>query len=68
LTVLAAFVDIATGGNYMYLRHPPSNGTLLKVLGPWPWYVVSSTGIALLLFWALDAPFRHTATRPLVRQ
>jgi hypothetical integral membrane protein (TIGR02206 family) len=67
LTLLAAFVDIVTGGNYMYLRHPPGNATLLQALGPWPWYVVSSTVIALLLFWAMDAPFRRTAATPLVR-
>ncbi len=64
LTLLAAFVNIGSGGNYMYLRRPPSNATLLTALGPWPWYIVSSTAIALVVFWAMDAPFRHTATAP----
>jgi len=50
-------VDAATGANYMFLRRPPGEWTLLRLLGPWPWYVLSAAGVALVLFGALDAPF-----------
>jgi len=50
-------VDATTGGNYMYLRRPPGNWTLLKVLGPWPWYIASALGVAVVLFTLLDLPF-----------
>ena len=56
-TALVGLVDAVTGANYMFLRQPPGEWTLLRVLGPWPWYVVSAAGVALVLFTLLDAPF-----------
>jgi len=58
-TAFVGLVDGLTGADYMFLRSPPGNWTLLRLLGPWPWYVVSATGVALLLLLALDAPFRR---------
>jgi len=57
-TGLVGAVDGVTGGNYMYLRTPPQAWTLLRVLGPWPWYTVSAAGVAVVLLLALDLPFR----------
>jgi uncharacterized membrane protein YwaF len=37
--------------------------SLLKVLGPWPWYIVSCAGIALVAFVLLDLPFRPGRAR-----
>ena len=56
-TAFVGVVDAASGANYMFLRRPPSNWTLLRVLGPWPWYIASAAGVALVLLVALDAPF-----------
>jgi hypothetical integral membrane protein (TIGR02206 family) len=56
-SALVGLVDATSGANYMFLRSPPSNWTLLRVLGPWPWYVLSATGVALVLLIALDVPF-----------
>lgn len=55
---LCAFLDAVTGGDYLYLRHPPPSSSLLNLLGPWPWYILSSAGVALALFVLLDLPFR----------
>jgi hypothetical integral membrane protein (TIGR02206 family) len=63
----AAFVfavDEATGADYMFLRQKPSSPTLLDELGPWPWYIVSATAVAIVLFAVLDAPFRLLQRRP----
>lgn len=51
-------VDAFTGADYMFLRRPPASWSLLTVLGPWPWYVLSAAGVALVLFVLLDTPFR----------
>jgi len=56
-SALVGAIDAITGGNYMYLRRPPGNWTLLRVLGPWPWYIASAAGVAIILFTLLDAPF-----------
>lgn len=63
----AAFVflvDAATGADYMFLRAKPPSPTLLDGLGPWPWYIVSAAGVAIVLFAVLDAPFRLLQRRP----
>jgi hypothetical integral membrane protein (TIGR02206 family) len=52
-----------TGANYMYLAAPPENPSLLSLLGPWPWYILSATGVAIVLFALLDAPFRAARQR-----
>lgn len=54
---LCAVVNVAVHADYLYLRSPPPTVSLLNSLGPWPWYLVSCTGIALVSFAILDAPF-----------
>ncbi len=56
-TAFVGLVDALSGANYMFLRRPPGNWTLLKLLGPWPWYIVSAAGVALVLLAVLDFPF-----------
>jgi hypothetical integral membrane protein (TIGR02206 family) len=58
-TAFVGLVDAITGADYMFLRSPPREWTLLRLLGPWPWYVVSAAAVALVLFSLLDLPFRH---------
>jgi hypothetical integral membrane protein (TIGR02206 family) len=67
VTALAAAGTLATGGNYMFLREPPPGGSLLDLMGPWPWYIASGAALALALFWLLDRLFdrrRTAATAP----
>lgn len=61
--VLLGVFDWVIGANYMYLAAPPDRGTLLSVLGPWPWYLVSATAIAFVLLVLLDLPFRRSRRR-----
>ena len=58
-TALVGWFDWVTGSNYMFLAAVPRNGSLLSVLGPWPWYILSAAGVALVLLLILDAPFHH---------
>jgi hypothetical integral membrane protein (TIGR02206 family) len=57
-TAFVGGFDWITGSNYMYLAAVPDHTSLLSVLGPWPWYICSAAGIALVLLLGLDAPFR----------
>jgi hypothetical integral membrane protein (TIGR02206 family) len=58
-TALVGLFDWLADANYMYLARIPRRTSLLSVLGPWPWYLVSAAGVAVVLFLILDAPFRH---------
>jgi hypothetical integral membrane protein (TIGR02206 family) len=57
-TAFVGLIDAVTGADYMFLASRPVHWSLLSVLGPWPWYLFSATGIALVLLIVLDAPFR----------
>jgi len=54
-TVIAGAADLLTGGNYMYLREKPAHASLVSVLGPWPWYIVSTAALGFVLLLAVAA-------------
>jgi hypothetical integral membrane protein (TIGR02206 family) len=55
--VVIAFVDYVTGGNYLFLRSLPPTRTFLDYMGPWPWYIVTLTVLAVVMFMLLYLPF-----------
>jgi hypothetical integral membrane protein (TIGR02206 family) len=61
-TAFVGLVDALTGGDYMFLASRPVHWSLLSVLGPWPWYILSAAALALVLLLILDAPFRSGRT------
>jgi hypothetical integral membrane protein (TIGR02206 family) len=60
---LVGLFDWATGSNYMFLAAPPERASLLSVLGPWPWYLLSASAVAYGLLLLLDLPFRRSRAR-----
>jgi hypothetical integral membrane protein (TIGR02206 family) len=60
----AGTANLLTGGNYMWLREKPDTASLLDVMGPWPWYILSAAVLALALFTLLAAPFRRSRAAP----
>jgi uncharacterized membrane protein YwaF len=61
-TAFVGIMDALLGADYMFLASRPVHWSLLSVLGPWPWYILSAAGVALLLLFVLDAPF-HASRR-----
>ncbi len=53
--VVAGSADLVTGGNYMFLRAKPVEGSLLSAFGPWPWYIVGAAGIGFAMLVVLQA-------------
>lgn len=43
--------------NYMFLKHAPDGGSLIDLLGPWPWYLLSLLGVAIVLFVIAYLPY-----------
>jgi hypothetical integral membrane protein (TIGR02206 family) len=61
MLVIIVGVNYLTGGNYMFLARKPDTASLLDVLGPYPWYLLSLEAVALVLFLLLYAPFSRSS-------
>ncbi|WP_324255014.1 TIGR02206 family membrane protein [Bacillus sp. REN16] len=57
IALVVFFINKATGGNYMFLAHKPMNPSLIDLLGPYPWYILSLEIVALIMFFILFLPF-----------
>ena len=55
--VVVGLFDWAVGANYGFFRHKPETASLFDALGPWPWYIVVTSLLALVFFTLLDLPF-----------
>ncbi|MFD1781056.1 TIGR02206 family membrane protein [Fredinandcohnia salidurans] len=57
IAIVVFFINKATGGNYMFLARKPINPSLIDILGPYPWYILSLEIVALFMFIILYLPF-----------
>ena len=59
--VLVTVINLVIGSNYLYTLHKPNAPTLLDYLGPWPLYILSAEGVALIMFLLLYLPYMFGA-------
>lgn len=55
--LIVGIIDYILGSNYMFLMHKPSTASILDFLGPYPVYLLSEEGIALLIFTIMQLLF-----------
>ena len=56
VAVCAGTADaLIPGADYMFLAAKPAQGSLMSVLGPWPWYLVSVAFVAVAMLLVLQA-------------
>jgi hypothetical integral membrane protein (TIGR02206 family) len=61
--VVVTVINLIIGSNYLYTLHKPHVPTLLDYLGPWPWYILSAEGVALILCSLLYLPFLFSSEK-----
>jgi hypothetical integral membrane protein (TIGR02206 family) len=45
------------GSNYLFIAHKPETASLIDLLGPWPWYILSLEAIGVAVCLLLYLPF-----------
>lgn len=55
--VCVFFINKQLGSNYMYIMKKAGMNTILTILGPWPWYLLSVEILMILSFYLLYSPF-----------
>lgn len=55
--VVIAMFNALTGANYLFICQKPESGSLLDILGPWPWYILSLEIVAVISFTIYYLPF-----------
>ncbi|PFE06442.1 TIGR02206 family membrane protein [Bacillus cereus] len=63
LIPIVSFVNYETGGNYMFLAHKPETASLLDMLGPHPYYIISLEIVAFIGCLLLYMPFASNEKR-----
>lgn len=63
LLIPIGLINAITGGNYMFVARKPADPSLLDLLGPWPWYLLSMEAAALIIFIILYLPFARRPRR-----
>jgi hypothetical integral membrane protein (TIGR02206 family) len=59
IALLGYMVNQVTVGNYMFLSRKPSNPSIIDLLGPYPWYILSLELVAFVIFCLLYLPFLY---------
>lgn len=64
--VVVGLINWVLGSNYLFIARKPDTPSLIDLLGPWPWYILSLELVALVLCLLLYLPYliRDRKDRP----
>lgn len=57
IALIVFIINKILSANYMFLSHKPNAASLLDILGPYPYYLLSLEGIVIIVFLILYSPF-----------
>jgi uncharacterized membrane protein YwaF len=60
-TVFIAIFNLIFKGNYLFICWKPENGSIMDVMGPWPWYILPLGIVAIGTFYIWYSPFAISA-------
>ena len=55
--VVVFVLNQVIGSNYLFIAHKPETPSLIDVLGPWPWYILSLEAIGVVMCLLLYLPY-----------
>lgn len=55
--VVVFILNKIIGSNYLFIAHKPETASLIDVLGPWPWYILSLEALGAVMCLILYLPF-----------
>lgn len=61
--VVVFILNQILGSNYLFIAHKPETTSLIDVLGPWPWYILSLEAVGALMCLLLYMPYAVADTR-----
>jgi len=56
-TGVIAIFNLIFNGNYLFICSKPENGSIMDMMGPWPWYIIPLALVAIMTFYIWYAPF-----------
>lgn len=62
------FINKLVDGNYLFLSHKPDRASLLDVLGPYPWYILSMEGLLIILSLLVWLIFREKGKQTIIHE
>ncbi|KAB7708250.1 TIGR02206 family membrane protein [Bacillus aerolatus] len=68
LLPIALIINNLTNGNYLYLSHKPETASMLDLLGPYPWYILSLEATAFILSVMIWLLFRNRSSAILIEK
>ena len=61
--VTVHLINIVLKSNYSYTMEKPESATIMDLMGPWPWYILTGELVMIVLFLLLMIPFAGKETQ-----